>query len=128
ADGTSILVTTHYMDEAENCHRLAFIHQGRVIAEGTPTTMKEPQTFGAQVVEMDCAPLDSALTILRDAHLFDEVALYGSTLHAIGADAADKIPQARARLQANGVTVTRAEAIAPSLEDVFIARLRRAAA
>jgi ABC-2 type transport system ATP-binding protein len=128
AEGTSILVTTHYMDEAENCHRLAFIHQGRVIAEGSPTTMKEPQTFGAQVVELDCAPLDHALTVLRDAQLFDEVALYGSTLHAIGADAADKIPQARAQLQANGVTVTRAEAIAPSLEDVFIARLRRVAA
>lgn len=124
--GVTVLVTTHYMDEAENCHRLAFIYEGRIIAEGTPTTMKEAQTFGAQVVEIDCAPLDTALTMLREARLFDEVALYGSTIHAIGAEAAGKIPQVQTQLQANGVTVTRIEAIPPSLEDVFIARLRRA--
>jgi drug efflux transport system ATP-binding protein len=126
AGGTSILVTTHYMDEAENCHRLAFIYQGRLIAEGTPSAVKEAKTFGAQVIEIDCAPFDAALIALRDAHLFDEVALYGSTIHAIGVEAAEKIPQVRKQLEANGVTVTRIEAIAPSLEDVFIARLRRA--
>ncbi len=133
AGGTSILVTTHYMDEAENCDRLAFIYQGRIIAEGTPSTMKEEKTFGAEVVEIECAPLDAALTVLRQAldkpggmPLFDEVALYGSTIHAIGTQAATKIPQVRELLQANGVTVTRVEAIAPSLEDVFITRLRHA--
>ncbi len=132
AGGTSILVTTHYMDEAENCHRLAFIYEGRIIAKGTPTEMKAPGSFGAQVVEIEGAPLDAALTVLRQAQdepnggpLFDEVALYGATIHAIGSDAAAKISQARTRLQASGVTVTRIEAIAPSLEDVFIARLRR---
>jgi ABC-2 type transport system ATP-binding protein len=123
--GTSILVTTHYMDEAENCHRLAFIYQGRIVAEGTPSTMKEPQSFGAQVVEIDCMPLDATLNLLRDAHLFDEVALYGSTIHALGADAETKMPQARALLQTNSVTINWIEMIAPSLEDVFIARLRR---
>ncbi len=128
ADGTSILVTTHYMDEAENCHRLAFIHQGRIIAQGAPTTLKEPQNFGAEVVEIECTPLDPALAALRDAHLFDEVALYGSTIHAIGPDAAKRIPQVRAQLQARGITLTRAEPIAPSLEDVFITHLRRAEA
>jgi ABC-2 type transport system ATP-binding protein len=133
AGGTSILVTTHYMDEAENCDRLAFIYQGRIIAEGTPSTMKEEKTFGAEVVEIECAPLDAALTDLRQAQdkpggmpFFDEVALYGSTIHAIGTQAATKIPQVRELLQANGVTVTRVEAIAPSLEDVFITRLRHA--
>ncbi len=125
AGGTSVLVTTHYMDEAENCHRLAFIDQGRIIAEGTPTTMKEPQNFGAEVVEMECTPLDAALPVLRSAHLFDEVALYGSTVHAIGPAAGQRIPEARARLEAHGITLARAEPIAPSLEDVFITHLRR---
>ena len=124
--GTSILVTTHYMDEAENCHRLAFIYQGRIIAEGAPSAMVEQTTFGAQVIEIDCAPLETALPMLRESHLFDEVALYGSTIHAMGADAVGRISQVRALLQTNGVTVTRVETIAPSLEDVFIARLRRA--
>jgi ABC-2 type transport system ATP-binding protein len=122
--GTSILVTTHYMDEAENCHRLAFIYQGRLIAEGTPTAMTEQNAFGAQVLEIDCTPLDTALTVLRDAQWFDEVALYGSTIHAMGAQAAERIAQSRERLQANGIEVSRIEGIAPSLEDVFIARLR----
>ncbi len=125
-NGTSILVTTHYMDEAENCHRLAFIYQGRIIAQGTPATMKEPQSFGAQVIEIECAPLEAGLAVLRDAHLFDEVALYGSTIHAMGPAAAERIPDARARLQSHAVMMTRAQPIAPSLEDVFIARLRRA--
>ncbi len=128
AGGTSILVTTHYMDEAENCHRLAFIYQGRIVAEGTPSEMKEPRTFGAQVVEIDCSPLEQALMLLRDSPLFDEVALYGSTIHAIGAEAGSKIPEMRSRLQRYDIAVARAEVITPSLEDVFIARLRRAGA
>lgn len=126
--GTSILVTTHYMDEAENCHRLAFIYQGRLIAEGTPTAMTEQNTLGAQVLEIDCTPLDAALTVLRDAQWFDEVALYGSTIHAMSIGAAERIAQSRERLQANGIAVSHIEAIAPSLEDVFIARLRSGAA
>jgi drug efflux transport system ATP-binding protein len=122
--GTSVLVTTHYMDEAENCHRLAFIYQGRLIAEGTPAAMKDPQTFGEQVIEIECAPLDAALTALRESHLFEEVALYGATIHAIGVEAAEKISDVRELLLTGGVKVIRVEAIAPSLEDVFIARLR----
>ncbi len=126
ANGTTILVTTHYMDEAENCHRLAFIYQGRLIAEGTPSELKDQMTYSADVIEIECAPLEAALTALREARLFDEVALYGSTIHAIGAGAGQEIPQVRTRLEANGVAVTRIEAIPPSLEDVFIARLRKA--
>ncbi len=122
-NGASILVTTHYMDEAENCHRLAFIYQGRIVAEGTPHEMKEQQ-MRAQVVEIDCDNIDAALPALRDAHLFDEVALYGSLIHAIGERAAQNIPRAREILAARGVIVQNVETIVPSLEDVFIARLR----
>ncbi len=125
ADGTSILVTTHYMDEAENCHRLALIYQGRIIAEGTPNSMKAAETFGAAVLEIECSALGTALTALREARLFAEVALYGSTIHAIGGDAAARIAQARAVLQSHGIVTARIEPIAPSLEDVFIARLRQ---
>ncbi|MBI4672802.1 MAG: ABC transporter ATP-binding protein [Chloroflexi bacterium] len=88
--GTSILVTTHYMDEAENCKRIAFIYQGKIAAEGTPIEIKRDQVR-TQVVEVECEPLDIALTILRDAKLFDEVALYGSTLHLLAPDAAQNI-------------------------------------
>ncbi len=130
ARGTSILVTTHYMDEAENCHRIAFIYRGKIVAEGSPNEMKTRQ-MPAQVVEIDCDKTDVALTVLRqaqdklsDAKLFDEVALYGALIHAIGADAREKISRAREILQSNQVAVNSIEVIVPSLEDVFIARLR----
>ncbi len=123
--GTSILVTTHYMDEAENCHRLAFIYQGRIVAEGTPLEMKEQQMH-AQVVEIDCDDIDAALPALREAHLFDEVALYGSLIHAIGESAAENRVPAQGLLKDKGIAVKSIRVILPSLEDVFIARLRHA--
>lgn len=123
--GTSILVTTHYMDEAENCQRIAFIYQGKIVAEGSPTEIKRNQVH-AQVIELECEPLDIALTTLRDSKMFDEVALYGSTLHVIGVNAAQHIETAKQLLEAKSVTVTRAQEIVPSLEDAFIARLRSA--
>jgi drug efflux transport system ATP-binding protein len=123
ARGTSILVTTHYMDEAENCHRIAFIYQGRIVAEGTAHEMKYNQMRG-EVVEIDCEQLDVALTTLRESQLFDEVALYGSTIHAIGDDLEAKLPRVKQLLSEKQVSLKSAELIAPSLEDVFIARLR----
>jgi ABC-2 type transport system ATP-binding protein len=125
ARGTSILVTTHYMDEAENCHRLAFIYRGKIVAEGSPNEMKTQQ-MPAQVVEIECDQSDVALTTLRDAKLFDEVALYGALIHAIGSDARAQIPAARDLLCSRSLAVTHIELIVPSLEDVFIARLRSA--
>jgi ABC-2 type transport system ATP-binding protein len=124
ARGVSILVTTHYMDEAENCHRLAFIHRGKIVAEGSPSELKT-DAMPAQVIEIDCDPSDAALTALRAARLFDEVALYGTLIHALGADAREKIPRVREILHAHNVAVNSIEVIVPSLEDVFIARLRR---
>ena len=123
ARGTSILVTTHYMDEAENCHRLAFIYRGKIAAEGTPQEMKSTQ-MQEQVVEIDCDRADVALVALRESKLFGEVALYGSMIHAIGHAVEEKIDQVRATLASQNVAVKSAEIILPSLEDVFIARLR----
>jgi len=122
-NGTSILVTTHYMDEAENCNRIAFIYRGKIVAEGTPHEMKTNQ-MDEQVIEIDCHPIETALIALRESKLFGEVALYGSLIHAIGNDAAAKIPQIEQILKSQKVSVNSADLIVPSLEDVFIARLR----
>jgi ABC-2 type transport system ATP-binding protein len=111
------------MDEAENCHRLAFMYQGRIVAEGTPHDLQVAQMH-AQVLEIDCEPLDAALAILRSEGSFDEVALYGSTLHALAADAEEQRETAVRLLISKGIKVNSAEAILPSLEDVFISRLR----
>ncbi len=81
-DGTTIFVTTHYMDEAEQCRALAFIHRGKLIAEGSPAEIKAGQMRG-QVLEIVCEPTDVALPVLKGMGVFDEVALYGATIHVV---------------------------------------------
>ncbi len=123
AGGTTIFVTTHYMDEAEQCQALAFIHRGVIVARGSPAEIKASQMRG-QVLEIECRPTDRALPVLKGLGIFEEVALYGARLHAVAQDVAALIPRAEAALTAAGVTVDGMIAIPPSLEDVFIARIR----
>ena len=121
--GATIFVTTHYMDEAEHCHWLAFIHHGHMVAGGTPAEIKLQQMKG-QVMEIECEPPDVALQTLRNLKHFDEVALYGARIHVVAPDveqAREHIQEALARA---GVQVTEMIVIPPSLEDVFISRIR----
>jgi ABC-2 type transport system ATP-binding protein len=120
--GTTIFVTTHYMDEAEHCQSLAFIHLGRIVARGTPQEIKEKVMKG-QVLEIDCTDPDMALSTLRDASLFDEVALYGALIHVVGEDLEVHIPEIDRLLAQQGVEIRSADIIAPSLEDVFISSI-----
>ena len=123
--GTTILVTTHYMDEAEHCHRLAFIHRGRIVAQGTPEEVKRREMRG-QVLEIDCDAPATAIPALRQSGWFEEVALYGAQVHAVGVGAEQRREATRALLTDAGVAVFSIEPIAPSLEDVFIASVARA--
>ncbi len=131
ASGTTVFVTTHYMDEAEQCRRLAFISLGRIVAEGTPEELKSAAMPG-QVLEIDCSAPEVALAALQEAQLhgvlpLEEVALYGSLIHAIVPDAGDAKAGIARTLADAGVALRRIEPILPSLEDVFIARVRQAA-
>jgi len=121
--GTTIFVTTHYMDEAEQCRSLAFIHRGRIVAEGSPAEIKAEQMRG-QVLDIECSPTVRALPVLQQMGVFEEVALYGLRIHAVAEHAADLAAPAEAALAAAGVTVTQMLIIPPSLEDVFISRIR----
>jgi|YNPNPStandDraft_1061719.scaffolds.fasta_scaffold20855_2 ABC-2 type transport system ATP-binding protein len=120
AEGTTIFVTTHYMDEAEQCHRLAFIHNGRIVAMGTPGEIKEKQMHG-QVLEIDCDSPGRAMHILRAMNNVNQVALYGTLIHVVVPDARLGAT-IRNALQAEHITVHHLTPISPSLEDVFIAR------
>ncbi|WP_423222963.1 ATP-binding cassette domain-containing protein [Candidatus Amarolinea aalborgensis] len=135
ASGATMLVTTHYMDEAEHCQTLAFIQRGRLVASGSPQEIKETQMRG-QVLEVTCDQPEMAVIALRSrrfdeaargrsASLFDEVALYGALVHVISADAAAQQDVVAQTLAAAGVHVMAITAITPSLEDVFIASARR---
>ncbi len=121
--GTTIMVTTHYMDEAEHCQSLAFIQHGRIVASGSPAGIKETQMRG-QVLEIDCDNPGQAIHALREMGIFEEVALYGALIHAVTGDAQILMPQIEDKLRGAGVQVRTMEVIAPSLEDVFISSVR----
>ena len=122
-EGRTIFVTTHYMDEAEHCHRLAFIQRGRLVALGSPEEIKLEKMRG-QVMEIDCAAPEVAMGVLRETGLFDEVSLYGALIHVVAEGAEAHRRRVKAVLQEAGVEIRSMEVIAPSLEDVFIASVR----
>jgi ABC-2 type transport system ATP-binding protein len=121
--GTTIFVTTHYMDEAEHCQSLAFIHLGRIVARGTPQEIKDTIMKG-QVLELDCTNPDLALSTLRDSSLFDEVALYGALIHVVGEDLESQRSEIERLLRDQGAEIRSMDIIAPSLEDVFISSVK----
>jgi ABC-2 type transport system ATP-binding protein len=123
-EGKTILVTTHYMDEAEHCQDLAFIHQGRIVARGAPETIKITEMEG-QVLEIDGTPPDRAMQVLQELDVFDEVSLYGALIHAVAENVERHLPRVREALNEAGVNLQSMDVIAPSLEDVFIANIRR---
>ncbi len=119
AEGVTVLVTTHYMDEAEYCNRLVLIFQGRIVASGTPTDLKQRAMTGALLL-VECEPLGTALDVLEQTHDVRDAAVFGNALHVVVPDATTAIPRLRTELSQRGVTVTRMEPIRPSLEDVFV--------
>jgi len=122
-EGTTIFVTTHYMDEAEHCQDLAFIHGGRIIAQGAPEEIKLTKMEG-QVLEIDCAQPDAAIGALRQMKLFEEVALYGALIHVVAEGIEEHKPRIAQTLADAGIEVQAIDVIAPSLEDVFISNVR----
>ena len=122
--GTTIMVTTHYMDEAEHCQNLAFIQNGQIVASGSPASIKEREMRG-QVLEIDCDAPAAAILALRAMGVFDEVALYGALIHAVADDAQALQPRIERLLGEAGIRIEAMDVIAPSLEDVFIASVRR---
>jgi ABC-2 type transport system ATP-binding protein len=120
---TTIFVTTHYMDEAEHCQDLAFIHAGRIVAQGSPEEIKLERMRG-QVLEIDCAQPDEAIGVLREMDEFEEVVLYGALVHVVADGVAERKPRIGQALAEAGVEVHTMDVIAPSLEDVFISSVR----
>jgi ABC-2 type transport system ATP-binding protein len=123
ARGITVFVTTHYMDEAEYCNRLVLIDRGRIVAMGTPTELKSSYMKG-QLLQVECEPLGPGLEAIRRAPGVLDAAVFGSSLHAVVADAQAALPKVREALEANHLRVGRLEQIPPSLEDVFVSLTR----
>jgi ABC-2 type transport system ATP-binding protein len=125
--GVAVLVTTHYLDEAEHCHRIAIIQAGTMAALGTVTELK--QTFaGRPIVEVHATPPVEAMKALDAMPEVEKTSIFGTAVHAVL-----RTPQAdtgaiAARLRAAGLNVASCDLVEPSLEDVFLDVAERKAA
>jgi ABC-2 type transport system ATP-binding protein len=126
--GVTVFVTTHHLDEAEYCDRLALIDRGRIIAMGTPTELKT-RHMTRRVLEVECDPLIPAMERLGASMsdgeaIAEEVAIFGNTLHLVVRDADEAMARLRPFLTGHGIVVHRLEVITPSLEDVFVSLIQ----
>jgi ABC-2 type transport system ATP-binding protein len=123
--GITIFVTTHYMDEAEYCDRLALIYRGKVIALGTPAELKKDYMPEA-VWELETEQLVESLSLLKEQvgaipeSPLREVAVFGNTLHVVTPKEVNLATSLPSLLSAHGIDIQRLERIDPSLEDVFV--------
>ncbi|MCA0271104.1 MAG: ABC transporter ATP-binding protein [Proteobacteria bacterium] len=115
ADGLTVLVSTHYMDEAERCHRINYISYGRLVAQGTVAEVVRDAALTTVVLEGLETP--RAAELLRDAPGVEQIAPFGNTLHVVGRDGTALRASAERVAAETGVRMTEAET---SLEDVFI--------
>jgi ABC-2 type transport system ATP-binding protein len=123
AEGTTVLVTTHYMDEAERCHRLAFIFGGRLLDVGTPEEIVERRELRA--AELEVADAVRAAETLRARPEVDETAQYGHVLRVVTRDRADAVALAEEALAGAGIAILRAREAHPTVEDAFVSMVRR---
>jgi ABC-2 type transport system ATP-binding protein len=117
--GVTVFVTTHYMEEAEYCNRLALIFRGRIVALGTPAELKRNSMHG-ELLLVECAPLGQALEALQSAPGVADAAVFGNALHLSVQDATASAPRIDAFLRERGLVPGRIEKIRPTLEDVFV--------
>jgi ABC-2 type transport system ATP-binding protein len=119
--GTTIFITTHYMDEVEHCHRLALMHAGRIIKEGTVENIKAA-TFTAPIMEVEAADVVAAYKCLfAGRSKFKEISMHGSSVHIIpSADVAKTGELIKAMLSSENIKFKEAVLIQPSMEDVFV--------
>jgi ABC-2 type transport system ATP-binding protein len=117
--GITILVSTHYMDEAERCHRLAILAEGRLVAEGVPQDLM--RDIPAAVIEVEAPDTAAARRALAGDSAIRSIAQLGLRLHVL-LDPAAESPEARVRQQLRAAGVeAQVETVGASLEDVFVA-------
>ena len=122
--GHTIFVSTHYMDEAEYCHRLALMYRGKVTALGTPSELK--QSLGSHhLLLLEVSDIVASMKLLDSVPGASDVAVFGGGLHVTVENDQSAIPQIRQVLEQAGIQVPILEPIEPSLEDVFVAMIER---
>jgi ABC-type multidrug transport system ATPase subunit len=120
--GITFFVTTHYMDEAERCSHVAYIYYGKIIADGTPSSLRElpdVQPPGTIRVEITTPEVTRALRFARQIPGIRSATIFGQSIHALMDDHLD-LNDLREQLSKSGIAVAEIRPLAPSLEDVFV--------
>jgi len=122
--GITVFVTTHYMDEAENCHRLALIYQGRLSAVGTLHDLRE-KTMDRTILVLEGPEIFKWIDDLERLDSCDEVAVFGNTLHVIVREVEKASWEIRRFMGDRSITDYRLAQVEPSLEDIFVSLIRK---
>jgi len=126
-DGVTVLVTTHYLDEAEHCHRIAIIHAGKLAALGTTTELK--QVFADRpILEVHASKPVEAMQVLDASDRVEKTSLFGTAVHAVMKDTSPSYEALSSALRDKGIEVSSIGAVNPSLEDVFLDVVERVGA
>jgi ABC-2 type transport system ATP-binding protein len=124
SEGRTILVTTHYVEEAERCQTIAFMHEGRLIGSGSPEQCRAE--LGEAILEVDAVPVMEAAEVVRGLDEVKGLSIYGHTLRVFSQTAGGLDRQIEAALTGAGVLVRGIRPVAPTLEDVFLVLTRTA--
>lgn len=122
--GTTILVTTHYLEEAEFCNNIILINAGRLIAEGNPKELKTKYITN-RILEVECEKVVDAMQYLSEAEFVDETSIFGNFLHLSVNEKYKDDLMIKNELAKYGITAARVDEIVPTLEDVFIHLLEK---
>ena len=119
--GVTVFVTTHYMDEAENCNRMVLIYHGTIIASGTPSQMKNEMKN--EVLEIEIANSQDSLDKVSKIEGVKEAALFGANIHVVVYDSSRAVPTIKEFLEKEKAGKFNINKILPSLEDVFVSAI-----
>lgn len=122
--GITVLVTTHYLEEAEFCNNIILINAGKLIAEGTPKDLKTNYLTNT-ILEVECENVVDALELLETQNFVDETSIFGNKIHLIVNDNYSTADQIKFLLNGKNISVNNIDKIIPTLEDVFIHLLEK---
>lgn len=120
--GITVLVTTHYMEEAEYCQRLALISSGKLIACGAPRELKE--SFGYRIFYIECSDLSGALQVMQKDPAFVDASLWGPGVHVVTSSGEDARGRIREDLNGAGIEIKLIRPALVTLEDVFVFKVK----
>jgi ABC-2 type transport system ATP-binding protein len=124
SEGTTVFVTTHYLEEAEFCNNIILINAGKLIAEGSSKVLKTKYITNT-IFEIVCDPVVDAMELLEKQDFVDETSIFGNNIHVIVNERLKNKEQIKTLCAGNNINIKKIDKIVPTLEDVFIHLLEK---